>query len=278
MLSGEGIVDQVPIVVLDTETTGLNPHLGDRVVELGAIRLESWREVARLDQLVNPGRPISPGASRVNGIYDVDVRNAPPFAAVIDKLNELLDGAVIVAHNAQFDAGFLANEYLVAAQTRPDLSIPDNPWLCTMLLARRHFHFASNSLANVARSLSVTTDRSHRAISDARTTAGVFRSMANQLQTRQLHTLDEILAAQGRTIRMRGARAPVLPPPLQQALSSRCRARIAYDGPTSVSDRVIEPLYATERDGHIYLVAFCHLRQAQRTFRLDRIQRAQLVE
>src|SRR5690606_28870570 len=109
-------LNEVPLVVLDTETTGLMPQLGHRVVEIAAVRLVGWRETARVSSLVNPGRPIDPGASRVNGIYDDDLVDAPPFSDVFLQLQSLLEGALLVAHNALFDASFLSMEYHLLGQ------------------------------------------------------------------------------------------------------------------------------------------------------------------
>src|SRR5688572_2964196 len=91
---------QAPLVVLDTETTGLSTIQGHRIVEVAAVRLEGWREVDSFSALVNPGRPMDSGASRVNGIYDEDLVEAPPFSDVARPLHRILDGAVLVAHNA----------------------------------------------------------------------------------------------------------------------------------------------------------------------------------
>ncbi|MFW5941601.1 MAG: exonuclease domain-containing protein [Chloroflexota bacterium] len=264
-----------PIVVIDTETTGLSPALGHRIVEVAALRLEGWREVARLNQLVDPGRPIDPGASRVSGIYDEDVAGAPPFSQVAQALSEISEGAILVAHNAPFDAGFLALEYgLLDEDTRP----PSSPWLCTLRMARRLFYFSRNSLGAVAYELGVPTGRAHRAMNDARTTAEVLRRMAQQVQRYRLQTIGDLLQAQGGPIYTPAPPQPDLPPALAEALARNCPLRIRYQSGRQQTDRVIEPLYPTERDGKIYVVAYCQLRHAQRTFRLDRIVSAWLVE
>ena len=98
---------EIPIVVLDTETTGLYPGLGHRIVEIGAIRLENWQEVGQVSSLIQPGRKMDPKASSVSGITDADLQGQPTFAQVADGLLALLDGALVVAHNAEFDAGFV---------------------------------------------------------------------------------------------------------------------------------------------------------------------------
>lgn len=274
--------EQAPLVVLDTETTGLSPAMGHRVVEVAAVRLEGWREVDSLSALVNPGRPMDAGASRVNGIYDEDLVDAPPFSNIAEPLYRLLDGAVLVAHNARFDAGFLGMEYAILGAQAPGadetLEIR-NAWLCTLQLARRLFYFDHNSLAHVARSLGVRTGRAHRALNDVHTTIGVLRRMARQFSKWRLHTVGDVLHAQGGPIYYVSQQAQLeLPPALAEALSRHCTVHIRYRSSGRETERVIRPLYATEQNGAAYVVAFCHLRQAQRTFRLDRIVRARVVD
>lgn len=274
----ERSLSEAPIVVLDTETTGLSPTFGHRVVEVAAIRFHGWQEVQRVDRLVNPGRPIEPGASRVNGIYDEDVADAPPFSSVAGPLRTILDGALIVAHNATFDAAFLGMEYALLGQAGQDESRFPNPWLCTLRLSRALFHFGRNSLGHVARNLGVRTGRSHRALSDAYTTAEVLKRMSPHFDRWQLHTVGDLLHAQGGAIHVPQKASPSLPPALAEALARQCSLRIRYVSGKRKTERVISPLYSTSGEGNTYLIAYCHLRQAQRTFRLDRIERAELLE
>lgn len=270
-----------PLVVLDTETTGLSPAMGHRVVEVAAVRLDGWRELDSFDVLVNPGRPMDPGASRVNGIYDDDLVAAPPFSSIAPRLSELLDGAVVVAHNARFDAAFLGMEYDLLhpeAGDAPAQPALPNPWLCTLQLARRLFYFDRNSLGHVARSLGVRTGRAHRALNDVHTTIGILKRMARELEKLRLVSVGDFLHAQGGPIYAPQQQTPRLPPIISEAITRHCSLRINYAGKGNETERVISPLYATEQNGAAYIVAYCHLRREQRTFRIDRIVRAILVE
>ncbi len=273
----EKAVADVPVVVLDTETTGLSPVMGHRIVEIGAIRMEGWREVGRLNYLVNPGRPIDAGASRVNGIFDEDVADAPPFSTIAPELQQLLDGALIVAHNAQFDAGFLGLEFALLNNELTAHPVR-NPWLCTLQLSRRFFYFGRNNLGNVARQLGVRTGRAHRALGDAYTTAEIFKRMTRQLGQRKLERVGDLLHAQGGPIYMPEPDCSRLPPVIARALLTRSFVQIRYRGHGYVSERAIQPLYATEQNGNTYLIAYCQLRHSQRTFRLDRILEAHPID
>ncbi|MCA9958851.1 MAG: WYL domain-containing protein [Anaerolineales bacterium] len=270
----------IPIVVLDTETTGLNPAMGHRIVELGAVRLENWQVVAEVSQLIQPERRMDPKASTVNGITDMDLQGQPTFAQIASGLLALLNGALVVAHNAAFDAAFLGQELFISglalAGQRPSLA---NPWLCTLTLARNFFHFGSNSLSNIALELGVRMGQAHRALNDVYMTAAILQRMAPQLEQKlQLRTVGDLLHAQGGPIYTPPPPAPFLPTPIQDALQNRRQLHILYiDARGGQSNRVITPLYPTELNGTGYLVAHCHQKDEQRTFRLDRIFSARIV-
>ncbi len=153
--------------VLDFETTGLDPR-EDRICEIGAVRLTpTGAESASLDLLVNPGRPIHPEASRVSGITDEMVRDAPAVESALPDLLAFLGDSVIVAHNASFDLGFLA-----AAARRAGLVAPANPVADTRDLAREAFPgLPSYALQRLAGSFGLAPGNAHRACDDARTCA-----------------------------------------------------------------------------------------------------------
>ncbi len=270
-----------PLVVIDTETTGLSPALGHRVVEVAAVRLEGWKITGVVNSLVNPGRPMDPGATRVNGIYDEDLVDEPPFAAVAADLAQLIDGALLVAHNAHFDAAFLGMEYDLLNPISPMIAPRPaiaNPWLCTLQLARRLFYFDRNSLSQVARNLGVPMGRSHRALNDVHTTIGILKRMTKELARLRLVSVADYLHAQGGAIFAPPQFRSPLPPAVAEALARRCSLQIKYEARGATTERVISPLYATEQDGFSYVVAFCHLRQAQRTFKIERILAARLLD
>lgn len=268
----------VPLVILDTETTGLYPGLGHRVVEIGAIRLEAWQEVGQVSTLLQPGRKMDPKASSVNGISDSSLVGQPTFSDIADDLLALLDGAVLVAHNAEFDAGFLGQELAIhGLKTRGTAVSLPNPWLCTLQLARRHFHFGRNNLSHIARHLGVRMGRAHRALSDVYMTAEILKRMVRTLQQRRLETVNDLLHAQGQPIFAPGLDGLVLPDVVTAALADGRNLRLLYLGQSGESNREVTPLYPTQHQGVGYLVAYCHLAQDQRTFRLDRIFSAELL-
>ncbi|MGD8793640.1 MAG: 3'-5' exonuclease, partial [Anaerolineae bacterium] len=170
---------ETTFAVLDVETTGLSPAYGHRVCEVACLRVRDGVEQTRFEALVDPGRPISAGAYRVNRIEAEMLAGAPPFEAVAGDLLALLADAVLVAHNAPFDLGFLAME-LEVARVPP----PEGPVVDTLALARRIYRLPSNSLPAVARSLGVEAGPAHRAMGDVQTTWGVLDQMLWDLDRR----------------------------------------------------------------------------------------------
>jgi len=262
---------RAPFVFLDVETTGLRPDLGDRVVEIALLRTDGFEEAKRFASLVNPQRPLSDGAMRVNGITPSMVADAPPFAELIDAMRPLLDDAVIVGHNAPFDMGFLQAEFQIARA-----GLPTGPILDTLMLARRQYNFYSNSLGNIARALRIGTPNAHRALGDVLTTHAVFRHFAADLQAQGAATVGDWLRRQGGVVWQPEAAIDTLADdsPLKTALTEARPLKIDYrTGGGRVSTRVIEPKALSGN----FVVAFCRLRQEQRTFRLDRILKAELM-
>lgn len=276
---------QAPVVVLDTETTGLNPITGDRIVEIAALRFGPsstgpWQKQAEFNQLIQPGRRMDPAASRVNRIYDRDLAGKPRFSQVASDLLAFIDNALVVAHNARFDAGFLGMEFYASSKQGlvANTSELNNPWLCTLLLARRHFYFGRNNLSHIARTMGIRSGRAHRALNDVHMTAEVLKRMARELADMRLITVGDLLLAQGGAIYAEKPANATLPSPMAEAISEKRSLRIQYAGLGGRSEHLIDPLYSTSSGDREYLIAFCRRSNDQRTFRLDRILSAELVK
>ena len=258
---------EVTFVYFDVETTGLTPCFGDRICEVAVLRCKGGEELLAYHTLVDPQRPISPGALRVNRITAEDLKGAPLFKDVADDLLNVLSGGVMVAHNAPFDLGFLAAELATLNYPMMETTVVD-----TLALARRCYSFHSNSLRNVARSLGFATEQLHRALSDVQLTRRVLETFVHDLQPRGVRTLGGLLDAQGGTIPMPAVRQVPLPPTIQEALAREGDLYIRYASARGEeTERIVQPLRVTSRGDYIYLEAYCHLREARRVFRLDRI-------
>ena len=121
------------VVVLDFETTGLSPGMGDRAIEIGAVRIENGEVTARFQELMSPGQRVSSFIESYTGITNAMLASARPCGEVMRDFAEFIDGYNLVAHNASFDKRFLDAEL---ARIAMDYS---GKFSCSMLAARRIF-------------------------------------------------------------------------------------------------------------------------------------------
>ncbi len=261
----------IPLAVIDFETTGAAAELGDRVTEIGIVRLLNGQVIDRYSQLVDPQRRISPGASYITGITQEMVTGQPTFADVRDRVCELLSGAIVVGHNVAFDLSFLHREF---ARLQRDLSVEFGPThvLDTVRIARKRFGRGGNGLSRLAARLEVPQTTAHRALADAETTAGVLERLLTPVGGWSL-ILCDALAQQGGPLPFKPAeRARSLPIELDEALELQKPVMMEYlDANQHRTKRVISPMHVKKLGGELLLVAHCQLRDAQRTFKVGRI-------
>lgn len=261
-------VDQAVFTVFDVETTGLHPAYGHRICEIACLRLQDGLELDRFESLVDPGRELSPGAYRVNHITAEMLDGAPAFRTVAWPVLQMMDGAVLVAHNAPFDLGFLASELDLA-----ELPAPTGPVVDTLALARRIYSFPRNGLSAVAASLGVGEGPAHRAMGDAWTTCQVLqRELWDLDRLYGVTTIGELLAFQGGSVPYPLPSLITLPPTIAEALDARAQVWLRYvDAKGQETRRSIRPLTVREHKGQLHLIAHCYRAGAIRTFRLDRV-------
>ncbi len=263
------------IVAFDVETTGLVAGV-DRVVELAAVAFQSDEILGVFSRLVNPGIPMPPAASRVNGITDELLAEAPPPAAALPDFLRLLGRGTPVAHNAAFDVGFVGVEAETAG-----LPAPEGPVLDTRGLARCAFPGRfSYGLANLARDLGLETPGAHRALSDAHACRQLFRSCLGKLEKDADLSIQDLIRLSGAPLDFRGnaPRQPRTARLLQQALASGAMVDISYRSSCGIlTNRLIKPISFSTVGGSVAVVAFCTLRNDTRTFFLGAITEARLA-
>ncbi len=158
-------------IFLDTETTGLSPESGDRVIEIGCIELVNRRFTGRNKHFyLNPERPSSEDALKIHGLSDEFLADKPLFEAIADDLLEFIANAEIIIHNAAFDVGFLDKE--LERVGRPPFARAVARVTDTLAMAREMYPGKSNSLDALCRRLEV--DNSNRSLHGALLDAGLL--------------------------------------------------------------------------------------------------------
>ncbi|NNH72187.1 DEDD exonuclease domain-containing protein [Nocardia uniformis] len=176
-------------VVVDLETTGTSPD-GDAITEIGAVKVRGGEVLGEFATLVNPGCAIPPQIVQITGITTAMVYDAPRIDSVLPGFLEFASGAVLVAHNARFDMGFLR-----AAATRLEITWPAAQVLCTVQLARRILgrdEAPSVKLSVLAQLLGAQTQPTHRALDDARATVDVLHALIGRVGNLGVHSLTEL--------------------------------------------------------------------------------------
>jgi DNA polymerase-3 subunit epsilon len=160
-------------ILFDTETTGLDPLTGDRVIEIAALELLRDLPTGRhFHVLIDPDRDIPEEATRVHGLTRADLAGKPRFADVADRMLEFFGEEPLVAHNAAFDFGFLNAELVRIG--RPSLA--QSRMVCTLVMAKTRFPGLPNSLDALCRRFSIDLSErtTHNALLDCRLLADVY--------------------------------------------------------------------------------------------------------
>ena len=176
-------------VVFDIETTGFSP-VKNKIIEIGAVRVENGVITDRMDEFVDPEVPIPFEIERLTGINDAMVMGAETIGPVLGRFLEFCRGAVLVAHNASFDVGFIShNASVLGYEFHP--TVMDTVALARVLLPNLNRY----KLDTVAKALNVSLENHHRAVDDAEATAGIFLKFVEMLKKQHgMETLDDLNA------------------------------------------------------------------------------------
>lgn len=262
-------IEEAPFVVLDTETTGLKPHGGDRLTEIGLLEIKSGTKPTSVSYLINPERLIPDEVTAKTGIRTADVVSAPLFAEVMDHVHTLMAGAVLVAHKADFDLGFIGAEF-----GRHGRRPPVQPVIDTLQLAKRNFKFPDYKLTTIAAELGIhVRPDAHRAFADVEMTANILREMIDRLraQGRALHTVGELMACAGPELFSVPTISGAL---IRDILTAQSSGTMFVFGYKKSGEKVFETRRVIVQgfDG-TYLIGLDLDRDAERNFRINRMQR-----
>ena len=182
----DGNIDDLTYCVLDIETTGLSRQT-EKITEFGIMKVKNGEVIDTFECFVNPEKPIPPKVVEVTHITDDMVKDAETIDKVMPKVLEFVGDSVIVAHNANFDVGFIK-------YNSEQLGLKfDNQYIDTLALAKGIFpNLKKYKLGVIAEHLNIKVDVAHRALADVETLVAVFKVMLEELKKKEIYTLKDV--------------------------------------------------------------------------------------
>ncbi|MEO6461829.1 MAG: exonuclease domain-containing protein [Candidatus Eisenbacteria bacterium] len=279
-------------VAFDTEATGYSNVTG-RLVEIAGVKfrlrpgatepgegaLAPIDELDTFEELVNPGVPIPAEVIAIHGIDDAAVAGADPVLPVLERFLAFCDGAVLIAHYVPFDLGAMT-----FALVRAGRGVPRVAALDTSILPKRLFPGAPNyALPTLVKFLGLPAMDAHRAMPDARSTRDLFRRAVAAMGDPAQVTVGEVTKLAGPLLTFdQFSEIPhALPGELAvlgEAMVLEADLMLEYRGGSMGHvPRKVTPSHLFAREGALFLEGYCHLSEAAKSFRIDRIQKATLL-
>jgi len=286
-------IDEIEFTIFDTETTGLDPLGGDRIVEIAAIRFKGSVRLAVFQSLINPGRPVSSAAFAVNHITEEMLCGAPLAVEVIPRFLEFISDSCLCSYNAPFDLGFLNNEIreIVNAQGKRGVGLiqlphsgsnkPEEKIVVDILKMAKSLlpEIPRYALWFVAGQLGVEAQQQHRAFSDVEMTLAVFFKLKERLKNKGVGDFINFSTLFGLGSRFLDDISTQKIAKLQEALDLGARIKLKYlsRSTAEVSEREVLPREIRKEKKYHYLIGYCSLRQEERSFRVDHILSLELL-
>jgi DNA polymerase-3 subunit epsilon len=193
-------LEDLSFTVFDTETTGLDPAGGDRIVAIGAVRVVNGRVLRQetFERLVQPHRPVPASSTAIHGITPAMLEGQPSITEVLPAFSRFAEDTVLVGHNVSFDLQFIK-----LAEVPAGVAL-SQPALDTLLLdAALHPDHEDHSLESIASRLGVSVIGRHTALGDALVTADIFVGLLSLLRRREIATLGQAIEAARETYHAR---------------------------------------------------------------------------
>lgn len=278
------VIDEIEFTIFDTETTGLEPRSGDRIVEIAGIRFKGGKRLGVFQSLVNPGRAISSAAFQVNKITADMLKGAPAIDAVMPQFLDFIKGSCLCSYNAGFDLEFLDNEIKLiskdALSSEKKDVLRDTVTIDILRMARRIMPGLQRyALWFVADKLGIKTEQEHRAFSDVELTTGVFNKLKDLLQAKGISDFVNFSSLFGLNSSFLEDINNQKIAQIQEAMDLGVKVKIKYlsSANAEVSERDVIPKEIRQEKNRSYLVGYCCLRNEERTFRIDGILRLEIV-
>jgi len=269
-------IDEVEFTIFDTETTGLDPGSGDRIVEIAAIRFKGKEKIAAFETLVNPRRPISEAAFRVNQISEDLLKNAPFIEEIMPSFLTFIKGSCLCSYNAGFDLEFLNNELKLINQPMiEDIIVVDILKMARRLLPGLERY----ALWFVSDHLGIKTLQAHRAFSDVELTLKVFYKLKEALDEKGILDFKNFSNLFSITPNLLEDINVQRIAEIQEAIDLGLKLKMKYlsSSGAEVTEREVIPKEIKKENRSYYLVGFCSLRNEERTFRIDGILHLEVI-
>jgi len=263
-------IDEVEFTIFDTETTGLEPEAGDRIVEIAGVRLRGNHRIAVFQSLANPHRSISEAAFTVNRISPQMLEGAPEMRILIPKFLDFIRGSCLCSYNAAFDLGFLKYELALDGRQFPqEIIVVDILRMARRLLPGLERY----ALCYVAERLGIKVQQQHRALSDVELTRDVFYRLKEKLRSKGVLDFGNFSGLFGISSPLVDSLNYQKLTKIQEAIGLGVKLKIRYisSSQSEVSEREVIPKEVRQEQGIHYLVGYCCLRKQERTFRIDNV-------
>jgi len=269
-------LDEIEFTIFDTETTGLDPDSGDRIVEIAAVRFKGRERIATFQTLVNPERSISQSAFEVNRITQEELMNAPKIIEVLPSFHNFIRGSCLCSYNAPFDLKFLENESrLTGLPTQKDIMVVDIFTMAKKLLPNMERY----ALWYVLERLGLKTEQKHRALSDVEITLEVFNRLNEILYKKGIVDFNNFLSLFSLNSNCLNDINNQKIAQIQEAINLGVKLKIRYfsHSQAEVTEREVIPKEIRQDRRRSYLVGYCCLRKEERTFRTDGILHLEII-
>ena len=268
-------IKEVEFVIFDVETTGLNPRLGDRICEIAAIKSKDGREISRFYSLVNPEIPMPQAAYEIHHISDTMLLDTPKSNLVLLDFLVFIKDAVLAGYNVSFDLGFIENELRsIDRNLNPGIPVID-----ILRMSRRLYpDKQSYSLANFSRELGLNFPQVHRAMQDVELTKQVFDILLSKIETQKIKDFLNMHNLFGLNLELINQSNNQKIAEIVRAIDLKVRLKIRYftSSKGEITEREVTPKEIKQENNKQYLVGHCHLRNEERTFRIDSIVSMQI--